>query len=88
MKEYNFIYNIEESDKELFFGPLNNNDPNDSFINIKEHCTIANIVNEAGIFDSVTQARKNGFNYEIPKGFSDRYLTKRKIRITILNIEG
>ena len=88
MKEYNFIYNIEESDKELFFVSFNNNDPNDSFINIKEHCTIGNIVNEAGIFDSLTQARKNGFNYEIPKGFSDRYLTKRKIRITILNIEG
>lgn len=88
MREYNFIYKVEEPDKELFFGPLTPGDSNDDFIEILPHWNMANIVAAAGIFPSTTQARRNGFDKDIPKGFTDMYLGKKKIRITILNIRG
>jgi hypothetical protein len=80
--EFNFIYNIEERDKELFFGPLTDAD---NFIEIQKGWTMANIVCQANIFNSLTQARKNGFNNEIPFGFTDKRIGKLKTRITILN---
>jgi len=62
--EFNFIFNIEERDKELFFGPLLDTD---EFIEIQEGWTMANILVATGIFESLTRARKNGFGGEIPK---------------------
>lgn len=80
--EFNFIFNIEETDKKLFFGPLKEED---QFIKIEEHWTMANILVHVGIFKSLTQARKNGFANDIPVGFSDKHFGKKKIRIAILN---
>jgi len=80
--EFNFIYNIEERDKELFFGPLTDKD---FFVEIQKGWTMANIVYDVGIFNSLTQARKNGFGDKIPFGFTDRKVGKLKTRITILN---
>jgi len=63
----NFIgKNTKESDKELFFGPLED----DTFIIIEEHWIMAHILFEAGIFPSISQARKNGWNKPIPEGFN------------------
>jgi hypothetical protein len=86
MREFNFIQNILESDKELFFGPLVPGDPNDEFIEIQPHWNMANIVAATGIFSSTNQARKNGFDKDIPNGYTDMYIGKLKKRITILNI--
>jgi hypothetical protein len=63
----NFIKTNTESDKELFFGPLENDD---TFIIIEEHWIMAHILHKAGIFPSVSQARKNGWNKPIPEGFT------------------
>lgn len=41
-------------------------------IAIKEHWTMANIASEMGLFPSVSQARKNGWNNPIEVGFSER----------------
>jgi hypothetical protein len=80
---FNFISEkMTESDKELFFGPI---EKNDKFIVFPENWTMADIVHAAGIFPSRTQARKNGWDKPIPLGFQDMFLTKRKIRVTILN---
>jgi len=82
--EFNFIggQGHEERDKELFFGPLTEED---RFILIQPEWTMADVMVQTGIFPSLSQARKNGFGGPIPKGFSDRYVGKLKRRITILN---
>jgi len=81
--EMNFISkNISEEDKDLFFGPLEG----EEFIIIEDHWTMANLLHAAGIFPSVSQARKNGENRPIPQGFTilKRGKTKNKKEIFIL----
>jgi len=52
---------------------------------IQETWIMAHVMAEAGIFSSVSQARKNGWNKPIPKGFWQERIGKKKILITILN---
>ena len=78
----NFINNIKENDLDLFFGPLED----ESFTMINTNNIMAHLVTIAGVFPSVSQARKNGWNKEIPFGFTDIRVGKNKTRITILNI--
>jgi hypothetical protein len=64
----NFISKgVDQEDKDLFFGPV---DPDEYFIIIEDHWTMAHILHGAGIFPSVSQAKKQGGNAEIPRGFS------------------
>ncbi len=78
--EFNFVdKNISLSDKDLFFGPLDD----EEFIEIEEKWIMANIVFAMGIFPSITQARKNGFDKPIPDGFTDIRIGKSKARCTI-----
>ena len=73
----NFITkNVTDEDKELFFGPLDG----EEFVEIEEHWLMANILHAAGIFPSVTQARKNGEDKPIPSGFTILRRGKRKNR--------
>ncbi len=66
----NFISpKVTEEDKELFFGPLNGEE---EFIVMGEDWTLAHILHAAGVFPSLTQARKNIISTEnwIPEGFT------------------
>jgi hypothetical protein len=64
----NFIgKNTSDSDKELFFGPLTDDD---TFIIIEDNWIMAHILHKADIFPSISQARKNGWNKSIPEGFT------------------
>lgn len=84
--DFHFISeNVKEEDIELFFGPL---DGDELFITIQPRWNMANLMHEAGIFKSATQARKNGEDKPIPKGFSHitRGKKARKKQIYILNI--
>ena len=64
----NFVHkNISNSDKDLFFGPIKSED---EFIEIQDHWIMAHVLHAAGIFTSVSQARKNGWNKPIPNGFT------------------
>ena len=64
----NFIKsNTKKSDRDLFFGPITDDD---TFIIIEDHWIMAHILHKAGIFPSVGQARKNGWNKPIPEGFT------------------
>jgi hypothetical protein len=75
----NFIkLNITKSDKDLFFGPIKDDD---TFIIIEEHWIMAHIMHKAGIFPSVSQARKNGWNKPIPEGFNHFIVGKLKRNI-------
>ena len=48
--------------------------------------TMAHIMHRIGAFESVSQARKNGWNKPIPLGFTMMIYGKRKIPLTIVNI--
>lgn len=74
----------EEQDKDLFFGPLS---PQDEFLVVTEPKLMAHLLNQLGLFNSVSNARKNGWDKPIPNGFSDFVIGKLNIRVTILNIQ-
>lgn len=81
--EFNFISsNCVRGDKDLFFGPIQEEDV---FYEIEPGWWMSHIMFKAGIFKSISQARQNGWNIEIPKGFTDIRVGKLKKRVTILN---
>lgn len=77
--EFNFFSSSDEKDRDLFFGPLDK----EEFINIEEKDIMAHLMVKAGIFNSVSDARRNGWDKPIPSGFSDLRVGKKKTRITI-----
>jgi len=77
--EFNFFFSSNENDKDLFFGPLEG----EEFINIEEKDIMAHLMVKAGIFISISDARRNGWDKFIPKGFTDIRVGKKKTRITI-----
>jgi len=79
----NFIKNIDEKDKDIFFGP------NEEFIDIQLNWCMAHIMHNIGLFKSITQARKNGWDKPIPEGFTKMSVGKKakKQNVFILNIK-
>lgn len=87
-----FIHeDIPESDRELFFGPL---DGTEEFTTFNDKMNLFNILAIAGVFPSATQARKNAKNIlpklgldspDIPAGFFDFVAGKKRFQITVLN---
>ena len=75
---------VDQEGKDLFFGPLDD----DKFIIMEKHWTMAHILHAAGIFPSVSQAKKQGGDQEIPRGFSmvTRGKKKNKKNIFVLNL--
>jgi hypothetical protein len=81
----NFIKpNTTESDKELFFGPLEN----ETFTIIEDHWNMAHIIHKSGLFPSVGQARKNGWNKPIPDGFTLLTVGKKAKRKDLFILGG
>ena len=66
---FNFVHgNITEKDKDLFFGPDLHTE---IFISIENtDKTMAHLLAKARVFPSIGQAKKNGWNKDIPQGFS------------------
>lgn len=82
----NFINkNTTDKDRDLFFGPI---DPEDTFIEIQDHWIMAHILHAAGIFPSVSQARKNGWNKDIPNGFTILTVGKKAKRKDLFIFKG
>lgn len=72
----NFIApNTSESDKVLFFGA------NEDFTIIEDNWIMAHIMHKAGIFKSVSQAKKAGWNIPIPDGFNEFVVGKKRNQI-------
>jgi len=63
----NFTTKISDKDKELFLGPIT---PDDTFIIIESGWNMSHILFHSGVFKSISQARKNGWNKPIPEGFN------------------
>ncbi len=83
----NFVSrNTNQEDKELFFGPLADDEV---FWWIEDHWTMAHLLHVAGIFPSISQARKQGNDKPIPEGFTilTRGKKANKKRIFILNLK-
>lgn len=74
----NFIApNTSESDKLLFFGE------NEEFTIIEDNWLMAHIMHKAGIFKSISQAKKAGWNIPIPDGFNEFIVGKKRNQIFI-----
>ena len=82
--EFNFIgEKVSDEDAELLLGPF---EPTDGpVISFPESWTMAHIMHAAGIFKSVSEARKNGWNTPVANGFQHLVVTKRKINVFVLN---
>jgi len=80
--EFNFIHpKMSPKDIESFgFG-----DTKDSAWHIEDNWIMAHIMHLAGVFPSVSLARKNGWNKPIPEGFSEFTVGKMKKKVWILN---
>lgn len=52
---------------------------------VEDHWTMAHIMHSAGIFTSVGQASKNGWNMPIPTGFWQKRIGKKKTLVSIFN---
>lgn len=77
----NFIHpNRPELDKELFFGPLYKDNPDDAFKEWPGN-TLAHVAVAMGSFPSLGQARKNGFIGELKPGYQEIKIGKRKAYI-------
>lgn len=83
MNELNvLIGNWEESDIDLFFGPVT---VPDRFVLCKDS-SMAKLLADLGLFSSIGQAKKAGWSIPIPEGFSEWEIGKKRTRITILKI--
>ena len=74
---------IEETDKNLFFGPLF---PEDQFCVMDSRTTWADLLVKFGLFPSKGQARKNGWDMPIPDGWSRVIVGKKRTLICVLKI--
>ena len=79
--EVNFIH-PKMSDRDLeIFGFMDA--PN--CFHIENNWTLAHVMHVAGVFPSVSIARKNGWNRSIPHGMSQFTVGKSRLSVCILN---
>jgi hypothetical protein len=81
--DFNFISRgtVTERDIDLLFGP---NEPEDGPIEVLEpHWLLAHVMHASGIFKSVSEAKRNGWDKPIPEGWSQFVVTKRKVGVYI-----
>ena len=77
--EVNFVSpDIEANDLEMF-------GMDDENIILEENWILAHVMHAAGLFPSISEARKNGWNKPIPAGLSDFTVGKGKKKVWILN---
>ena len=80
MSEVNFIsLNVSTEEMELF------GFDDEPAVVLKDNWMLAHVMHVAGLFPSVTSARKNGWNKPIPNGFSEFTVGKGKKKVFILN---
>jgi len=76
------IGRIPLRDQELMLGPYK---VGDAVIRYKYQITYPELLKDLGFFKSTSQARKAGWgDKEIPQGFTDLRIGKKKRRLTIL----
>lgn len=74
----NFIHiDTTDEDIEALFGPFEVGEK-EAIVSIDDSWTMANIAVHLKKFPSITQARKNGWGGEIPKGFKEHKIGKTR----------
>lgn len=82
--ELNFIGpNVTLDDQLLFLGPIIG-DEDGPFHRIEDGWSMAHIMHAAGVFPSVKQAKKNGWDKPLPVGYDELTVGKGKLKIYIL----
>ena len=80
MSEVNFVsLNVSTEEMELF------GFDDEPAVVLKDNWMLAHVMHVAGLFPSVSAARKNGWNKPIPNGFSEFTVGKGKKKVFILN---
>ena len=80
MSEVNFVsLNVSTEEMELF------GFDDDPAVVLKNNWMLAHVMQFAGVFPSISAARKNGWNKPIPNGFSEFTVGKGKKKVFILN---
>lgn len=79
IKDFNFVSpNTTLWMFDQMFQPI---EQGEKFIIIQPNWLMAHVLHNAGLFNSVGDARKNGWNKPIPDGFSNFIIGKKKIKI-------
>lgn len=94
MKEFNFLHpsrNMRDADL-AFQGIPGSTHPETkcsdyNFIFIQDNWNMAHLFHISGLFKSISEAKRNGWDKPISPGFQDIINKKRMIRITILGEE-
>lgn len=77
------IGTVSESDRQLFLNPI----LEDEEFTLTEPVRFEKLMREIGIFKSAAQAAGEGFKGDIPKGYSDYLIgRKRPVYLSILNL--
>ena len=84
--EFNFASNDVADDWiEQLFGPREINDPQIQRYDRELWHSMAHIVHAAGLFPSLSQAKKNGWDKPIPRGYSEHTIGKLRRKIYIIH---
>lgn len=84
MNETNFAhYTFDAVDRDLYYGE----DFDEPILTFFPHEMLCHLMFRAGLFPSISQARKNGWNKPVPDGFSDYVVGKNKHHVWVLNRE-
>lgn len=75
---------VSDRDKELFLGPFEDSDGPIVLIQ-PEWTTMAHLLFAAGLFPSIKEAKRNGWNKPIPNGYDDIIVGKAKKRVITLH---
>lgn len=75
------IGEISERDKALFLGPIFDFD---TFHNVDPELKYPHLLKQFGFFKSNGQARKNGWDKDIPEGYSEHTIGKLKKKLYVL----
>lgn len=77
---------MSQEDIDLFLGPLDEKEDG-PIVKLESGWLLAHVIHRAGLFPSVSQARKTNpeWNKPIPPGFSSFVIGKKKFKIFILN---
>lgn len=88
MNEFGFVsVSATERDISLLLGD-HSDTISGEIITIGNGWTMAHIMVRAGVFSSVGDAKRNGWNTQIPEGFSHHVVGKRRINISIVNVNS
>ena len=85
--EISFVHpNVSEQDRKLFgFDEGDEHTIGTAVNSITGDWMMCHLMHFAGLFSSVSGARKNGWNIPIPNGFSEFTVGKQKKKVFILN---